>query len=47
MFWLRNKKNKFPVRTLIWRPEFTSTEVGTEGWTEMRRLNFLNFYSLY
>ena len=20
MFWLRNKKNNFPVRTLIWRP---------------------------
>ena len=21
MFWLQNKKNNFPVRTLIWRPE--------------------------
>ena len=22
MFWLRNKKNEFPVHTLIWRPEY-------------------------
>ena len=22
MFWMRNKKNNFPVRILIWRPDF-------------------------
>ena len=22
MFWMRNKKNSFPIRTLIWRPEY-------------------------
>ena len=21
MFWMRNKENKFPIHTLIWRPE--------------------------
>ena len=21
MFWMRNKENNFPIRTLIWRPE--------------------------
>ena len=25
MFWLRNKKNNFPVCTLIWRPEYGLT----------------------
>ena len=27
MFWLRNKKNNFPVHTLIWRPEVRSPNV--------------------
>ena len=22
MFWMRNKENNFPIRTLIWRPGF-------------------------
>ena len=22
MFWMRNKENNFPIRTLIWRPAF-------------------------
>ena len=22
MFWMRNKENIFPIRTLIWRPDF-------------------------
>ena len=21
MFWMRNKENKYPIRTLIWRPD--------------------------
>ena len=21
MFWMRNKENKFPIHTLIWRPD--------------------------
>ena len=21
MFWMRNKENNFPIRTLIWRPD--------------------------
>ena len=24
MFWMRNKGNNFPIRTLIWRPENVS-----------------------
>ena len=23
MFWMRNKENNFPIRTLIWRPVWT------------------------
>ena len=33
MFWLRNKKYNFPVRTLIWRPE-QSTEYFLDGWNQ-------------
>ena len=22
MFWMRNKENKFPIGTLIWRPDY-------------------------
>ena len=24
MFWMRNKENSFPIRTLIWRPNLSS-----------------------
>ena len=24
MFWMRNKENNFPIRTLIWRPDYIS-----------------------
>ena len=32
MFWLRNKKNNFPGRTLIWRPV---NNIGTAKKTEL------------
>ena len=27
MFWMRNKENNFPIRTLIWRPGYSITIV--------------------
>ena len=30
MFWLRNKKNNFPLHTLIWRPEIRHKRHGKE-----------------
>ena len=28
MFWMRNKKNNFPICTLIWRPALISLPIG-------------------
>ena len=27
MFWMRNKENNFPIRTLIWRPDSCHTHL--------------------
>ena len=37
-FWMRNKENSFPIRTLIWRPDlcFTKWKLGLYG---LRRWN--------
>ena len=36
MFWMRNKKNNFQLRTLIWGPvTFMSLPLGAMSWSEI------------
>ena len=43
MFWMRNKENNFPIRTLIWRPNLSDTELLT---IERARRSCVNMQSL-
>ena len=36
MFWLSNKKNNFPVHTLIWRPVIGNSVSETENWASIQ-----------